>query len=119
MAHADPCGEWNPALAVDLATGHASRAFTASWSAFANCGSFTNDNYKLCWDYETSTAPTTLGSVPTSPTLGECLENMDAIVLPSEGGGNSGAFFKARAEAADESTCFVSAQGIVFAELRN
>jgi hypothetical protein len=63
---------------------------------------------------------TTLGTVPTSPSLAECLENMDAIILPSEGGGNAGAFFKAMKETGlGLGDCFGSATGIVFAELRN
>lgn len=63
---------------------------------------------------------TTLGTVPTSPSLGQCLGNMDALILPSEGGGDTGAFFKAR-NVTDPGavTCFGSLLGIVFAELRN
>lgn len=32
-------------------------AYTASWTAVVNCEGFTLQHYRLCWDYETTTAP--------------------------------------------------------------
>jgi hypothetical protein len=62
---------------------------------------------------------TTLGSIPTSPTLHECRGNFGAFVRQGGGNADEGAFIKALNETLGHTTCFGSATGLIFAEHRN
>ncbi len=86
LSYALPCTEWNAGFAAAPKSGKEARAVATSWTGVgADCDSFTFHSHQVCWDKDTTTAPTTpAGANECATVLGRTTTAKDLWIHRSE-----------------------------------
>jgi len=85
LSQAAPCTEWDAGFSASAKSGKEARAVATTWTAVTECDDFSFHSYRVCWDKDTTTAPTSpAGADDCRVVLGLSASSKDLFIHRSE-----------------------------------